>query len=454
MRHLEVLVPIWEQKIVPPSPKSDMAAIFKGRVALATPFYSINPDWTGESEGANIFQRASTNATMEEIFGCAQALFPLLCALTIEGGHCKNPPKVKYFLHPERNELSIAPFRSDLCHHTDAALDLFRLTTNQNPVKPIRQRRNTQPSSTRPHYTLLLAPPSPPYRRSQLSTLPSTTALILKGGWNLIRSSSDFSVLSSALPSLREFHCTYHKPKTGAYMAICDTLRGGFHSPGGAFPPTITHLDLCLEGLYTKPASSLKKWRKLYPAYHICRHLGALAPQLESLTYTGRVCHRLFDCAVEAAEIFGGTSTHLKSIDIVVSNVCREQGTYNDGTGINNWPFIQAFEKLVLHAVRSLKAYTDVSNLRVRFIDLENPSPWLNPMFHLEGDRAWGLFNDEILSTLREVRPGVRFADSSTALADEEVSMPDMQMGYPGFGKYRCVSSDYYKAMAHGGGHW
>lgn len=311
----------------------------------------------------------------------------------------------------------------------------------------VRPRRNTQPSSwTNPKDVLPLAPPASKIRLPHLPILPSTKTLILKGAWNLIRSVSDFDILSSALPSIREFHCTYHKPKTDAYIAMSDSLRH--------FPSTITHLNLCLEGLYTKNGSSLQKWRKLYPKYHICRNIGAIAPQLESLTYTGRVCSTLFSSATEAAEKTRESYTRLKIIDIVVNNVCREHGAHNDGTGIHNWPFVQAFEILVLKAVRSLQTYTKVSNMRIRFIDLDSPAPLLNPVFHLEGDRAWGLWSEEILGALREARPQVRFGVSSTALVEEEADLLDRRMAVSGLGRYRCMTSDYYRAMAYAGGTW
>lgn len=256
----------------------------------------------------------------------------------------------------------------------------------------------------------------------------------------MVRSSADFFTIATALPSLREFHCTYHKPKTGAYRAICDSLAYNF-------PPTITSLNLCLEGLYTKNTSSLKKWRKLYPTHHICRNLGAVAPQLESLTYTGRVCGAIFSTAVKAAEQTRGSCTRLKSIDIVVNNVCRDLTSNNDGTGMHNFAFIQAFEALVVQGVRALQTYTSVKNMRIRFIDLDSPAPQLNPMFHLEGNRAWGLWSEEILSLLREARPDVRFLGWPGKLMDggEEVMERDAT------GLRRSIGVEYYKAMAQAG---
>ena len=437
-------MPIWEMRTGRIQPHFTMEPRPDGQTTLFRNFQglTIGSDWTGEvQEATAAFQLASKNATLDEIFGCAQVLFPFLCALTIEGGHCKRPPKVRYFREEERTDPPPNPFLKEfvLPPYLESAVSSRNLTLSlpefyMPPGDP--QLLATQHSNT------IFLPPPPPHKQSQLSALPSTKTLILKGAWNIIRSPADFSTLASALPFLREFHCTYHKPKTGAYKAICDSLKYDF-------PPTITHLNLCLEGLYTKNASSLKKWRKLYPEYHMCRNIGAVAPQLESLTYTGRVCGALFSTAVKAADESRGGCTRLKSIDVVVNNVCRDPCSYNDGTGIHNWPFIQAFEALVLQAVRLLQTYTAIKNIRIRFIDLDSPAPLLNPLFHLEGDKAWGFWSDEILRILREARPQVQFGITSRMTTDEE--SVNLVNEFSEAGRYRSMNVGYYRAMAQAG---
>ena len=437
VRHFEVLVPIWEmrpgqnQQRLLVDPQSD------GHFSLFHAFQglAINANRTEDGQPTpTAFQLASKNATMDEVFGYAQVLFPYLCALTIEGGHCKRPPKVRYFR--EANTINALPnLRSGVAMPSVVKTIESRIVT---PSMPICQEEHFQfnlpiihqPQAFAPHFMQQIIEP-------QLPQLSNTKTLILKGAWNMIRSSADFSTFATALPSFREFHCTYHKPKTGAYRAICDSLACDF-------PPTVTSLNLCLEGLYTKNASSLKKWRKLYPTHHICRNLGAVAPQLESLTYTGRVCGAIFSSAIKAAEQTRGSCTRLKSIDIVVNNVCRDPTTNNDGTGMYNLAFIQGFETLVVQGVRALQTYTSVKNMRIRFIDLDSPAPQLNPMFHLEGNRAWGLWSEEILSLLKEARPEVKFLGWPGKLIDggEEVMEKDST------GLRRSVGVEYYKAVA------
>lgn len=400
--------------------------------------FSINTNFGGDiQEATTAFQLASKNATLDEIFGCAQVLFPGLYALTIEGGHCKRPPKVQYF----REEVGKRPTilgQPYILPPSEGTFESRILSLSMPGFRSLAHRPMPPPANANHPYFPL---PSRSGTNPRLPILPNTKTLILKGAWNTIRAHSDFAALASALPSLREFHCTYHKPKTMAYATMCEALRIDF-------PPTITHINLCLEGLYTKNASSLKKWRKLYPARHICRSLGAVAPQLESLTYTGRVCGALFTTAVDAAEATRGSCTRLKTIDIVVNNVCRDPSCYNDGTGIHNWPFIQAFEALVLQAVRSLDTYTGVKSMRIRFIDLDSPAPLLNPMFHLEDDRAWGIYSDKILRTLMDVRPNVQFSIPS----DDAVGVGDrVPPSSHHTGTHRVMSVDYYKAVAHTG---
>lgn len=440
VRHFEVLVPIWEMRTGQSRLRSAADQQPDGELSLFHAFQglAINSYRTEDGQPApTAFQLASKNATMDEIFGCAQAVFPYLCALTVEGGHCKRPPKVRYFREANIIDAFQNP-RSVVATPSGGGTIDSRIITPSMPTFLPENLQFNLPILHQPQ------PFSPPLFQqtleSQLPPISSTTTLILKGAWNMVRSSADFSILATALPSIREFHCTYHKPKTGAYRAICDSLAYDF-------PPTVTSLNLCLEGLYTKNASSLKKWRKLYPTHHICRNLGAVAPQLESLTYTGRVCGAIFSSAIKAAEQTRGSCTRLKSIDIVVNNVCRDSATNNDGTGMYNYAFIQGFEALVVQGVRMLQTYTYVKNMRIRFIDLDSPAPQLNPTFHLEGNRAWGLWSEEILSLLREARPDVRFLGWPGKLIDggEEVLERDAT------GLKRSVGVEYYKAMAQAG---
>ena len=438
VRHFEVLVPIWEMRVGQPQQQSILDCQPDERFSLFHSFQglAINAHRADGQPAPTAFQLASTNATLDEIFGCAQTLFPWLCALTIEGGHCKRPPKVRYF-HEASTINALQTMRSVVTIPAGFASVASKIIT---PPIPAFLRESVHSNLPVIHQPQPLAPQlSQKTLVPQLPRLKEPKILILKGAWNTIRSSNDFSTLTNAMPSIREFHCTYHKPKTDAYRAICDSLANDF-------PATVTSLNLCLEGLYTKNASSLKKWRKLYPAHHICRNIGAIAPQLESLTYSGRVCGAIFSSAIKAAEQTRCSCTRLKSIDIVVNNVCRDLKTNNDGTGMYNFEFIQSFEGLVMQGIRLLQTYTSVKSMRIRFIDLDSPAPQLNPTFHLEGNRAWGIWSEDILSLLREARPDVRFLGWPGKLIHGGEGLERDATGLK-----RSVGIEYYKAISQAG---
>ena len=365
-----------------------------------------SPDAIGTPvDTSQIFQLASKNATVSEIFFTARVMFPELCALTIEAGHCKRPPQIKFFRsHSRPRSVSSCP----------SSLIQKPLISSNLPY--------TQETP------------------QSLPSLPSVKTLILKGAWNIIRAPADFLVLANSLPNLQEFHCNYHALKTDAYITMCLTLRQNLSS-------SITRLNISLDGLYTKQITSLQKWRKVFPAWHVCMDIGQSLPQLESLTYTGRLCHEIFSAAIPSSQQDGSTSptnNRLKSVDLIVNNVCCDPWLHSDATGIQHYPFIEAFEALIKAAVRSLSFFIALGQMRIRFIDLDSPAPLLNPMFHLERSRAWGFWSEEILHLIREARPSVVFL----GLRGRLVPAPELEEVQE---NKRSLSVEHYRAMAHGG---
>lgn len=254
-----------------------------------------------------------------------------------------------------------------------------------------------------------------PYKREsqKLPTLPHIRTLVMKGAWNIMREEKHFQVLAAAVPSVSEWHCTFAKPKSKSYLMISQILQH--------IPLTLTHVNICLESFYDKQSSSSHMWSKIYPERHICQDLGAIAPQLEALTYTGRICGGFFTQACRAVEQLRGGST-LKSLDIVVKNCCRRKPNWNDGTGISNWTFIQAFESLVVAGVQSLDILDALKYLRVRFIDLDSPCALLNPYFQLKDNQCTGIWNEEILTLLSQTRPGAHYIHLNDDLGVGNVS--------------------------------
>jgi hypothetical protein len=107
--------------------------------------------------------------------------------------------------------------------------------------------------------------------------------------------------------------------------------------------------------------------KKVGTKTHFCIELAKAIPTLEHLAFTGRICKCFFD---DAAKLSNSRTSRMKSIDLIVKNVCRPTYVWNDGTGITDLQFIQAFEALVLSAVKSLDKLAALEFLRIRFIDL------------------------------------------------------------------------------------
>ena len=404
VRHLEVLVPVWEMK---PGRHSTQAASASRTNEPREP--PVVFSWIRDSSGGNLTSNnlvfnndnaayrlahdtaALQNATLDEIFGYAKCLFPFACALTIEGGSCMKPPKIQQF------------------RGMPAALDT---STNRwgTEIIVVPHFKGLQSDKSMQHIDSLFGCSQPGEQiatHQRLPDLPNIRTLVLKGAWNIIRNHFDFKLLTTSLPNLREWHCAYAKPKTKGYIAICAILEH--------FPPTIAHVNICLEGL-SGDGCSLKKWRKLYPKHHICVDFGRIAPQLETLTYTGRICSCLFNTASEAV-IKSRDASRLKSVDIIVRNCCRrDPKADSDGTGAYNRSFIQAFEVLVRASVHSLRSFPHLNSLRIRFLDLDSLSPLLNPYFELQDTSCQGLWSDEILQALAETRPNAKFPEAKTDL--------------------------------------
>lgn len=308
------------------------------------------------SDMTQSFQQASQNATLEDIFEITRDLFTQVYALTIEGGQGKRTP-------------------------------LIRIRRQNGGLGAIAQRHPSLISIG--HHGLPLNP--------------QIRSLVLKGAWNIIREPFHFGLLETALPNLQEYHCIYAKPKPRAYETICSVLR--------FFPPSIKDLNICLEGLTAKGSSSPDKWERLFSDHHVCKEIGCVLPDLESFSFTGRVCASLFRVADEVATR-QRDSPRLKSVDLVIRNCCRPYafpGSGNDATGIYQLDFIAAFKNLVIEAIRSLSTFTSLHYLRIRFLDLDSPNPLLNPYFHLQGNSVTGIWNGEILKLLKEVRPDAEY---------------------------------------------
>ncbi|EED19125.1 conserved hypothetical protein [Talaromyces stipitatus ATCC 10500] len=366
VRHTEYWIPVWGNRAhktvaphlreVPPIRRylNEEAGLFGHNNGLVQQ-QLVMPDWDlsdnrNRSPNDFAFHVASHNASLEEIFRHVKDFFPETRILTLEAGHCKKPPLIKHF-----------------------ANDPSGLTGNYH-----------------------------------LEQLPNIRTLFMRGAWNIMRDYKHWATISEALPSLREWHCAYAKPKLEAYQTICRAL--------SSLSSSLIHLDISLEGFHSKDHSHLLGGK--IGRHHMCRILGRLAPQLEHLSLTGYMCADLFDTA-RAATADRPQDARLRSVDLVVKTCCKDEDDANgllsplldEPPGITNMKFIDSFETLVLSSIRCLDTFLDLSYIRIRFIDLDAQCAVLNPYFHLADNKCMGLWSHEIVETLAQVRSTAHFVE-------------------------------------------
>jgi hypothetical protein len=299
------------------------------------------------------FHVASHNATLEEIFRHVRASYPECRMFTLEAGHCKKPPLIRHFANDPSGQLGVY----------------------------------------------------------SLEVLPNIQSFVMRGAWNIMRNYRHWVTLADALPSLREWQCSYAKPKLEGLQTVAKALSN--------LSSSVVRLDISLEGFHNKDASH---WLNDKPGQqHLCCLLGDVLPQLEQLTFTGNVCESLFSSAREAMA-HRQPGSRLKSLDLVVKTCCREarddpsSPVFEEPTSITNMNFIRSFEKLVLGAVRSLEHSPDLSYIRMRFIDLDSTCALLNPYFQMANKECSGLWSDEIVETLHRVRPATHYVELSDGI--------------------------------------
>ncbi|UKZ65455.1 uncharacterized protein TrAtP1_006651 [Trichoderma atroviride] len=285
------------------------------------------------------------NCTLEQVFQFVAAALPETKVLTLEGGERRKAPRVVHF--NMRNSGLAAEEEED----------------------------------------------------KQFLHLTSVRTLVTKGQWNLMRDRDDFRVIMKALPNLEEWQGSYSKPKSKSYITASDFLP--------LLPNHVTNLSLCMESDYRREGVMPAFYYKVAQKAHLCSSLAFVLPSLEHFAYTGRICHHAFDVASRLADPL---TTKLKSVDITVKNCCRRAFSFHDsGSGIQDMAFIEAFEKLVLSAVRSMEKFKRLEYLRVRFVDLDSVLPPLNPFFLMQNGKCTGVWSEQIIAEMNRVRPETSF---------------------------------------------
>jgi hypothetical protein len=370
IRHIEFWVPVW----------GDRASLDR-TFDTAVPSPTGNRDFHQLSSPANSslmtanevlgfnFKLSVYSATLSEIFMHASMFFPEARVLTIEGGHCK---------------------KSNMIRHFPAALW-----------------------------------PDPD---QSLQTLPNITTFAMRGAWNIMRDHSHWTTIGKALPNIEEWHCAYAKPRIEAYSTISQILLN--------LPPQLRHVTISLDGFYSKETGSSfgSTSSSLFCGpVHLCQRLGRIAPRLESLSYTGKICSCFWTAAAETLRKTK-EEPRLKVLEIIVKKCCRPPVTLQhpesgetittiliddvmmDSASITNLTFISAFERLVVSTVRHLDSFSLLEYVRIRFIDLDSPCALLNPYFQLLRGKCYGLWNEEILDLLPSVRPGLGYEELSEGI--------------------------------------
>lgn len=257
----------------------------------------------------------------------------------------------------------------------------------------------------------------PPHRPSHQSKLYNIDTLVMRGAWNLMACYQLWVHITDALPNLKECQLFYNQAQKQTYITSIEIL-----GPDTVRPNTIRHFTLSLEGFsctFDNPHLPIPK-----PVLHpICNGLGKRAVTLETISFTGRVCADVFR-AMRREVLNSEEVSVLRSMDLLVKACCRNNeidctdGKFNAKlpichalTGINNTHFNAAFHEMVLEAIRALAVLPNLKYVRIRYMDLDGPSPLQNPYFELKDDKCTGLWSDEIRNALRESRPEASFVE-------------------------------------------
>lgn len=360
VKHIEVWIPVWERRAGGAPENLHMAPTTPDRTALIRVMNDQGiAGLDSYSSIGTAYQLSSGNAALDVVFDFVSNGFSEACILTLEGGHGKQPPRAMHFDKPGIEDKA-SPSVINVENQEDTTMLLLR----------------------------------------RLPGLSNIRCLVIKGAWNIIRSEYDFRRILIATPKLEEIHCTYQEANSAAYLTIARSLP--------LIPGAISHVNLLIECNYTNEVQIPMFWRNIHPKTHICHELAKVTPQLEHFQYTGRICHHFFDHAVCLADPDKRGNTKLRSLDLTVKNTCRPLDWPN-GSGINDWPFIQSFERLVASGIKSLSRFKGLRYLRIRFIDLDSPLPLMNPYFQMKDGKCSGIWSDKLVDLLARHRPDARY---------------------------------------------
>ncbi|OAP62164.1 hypothetical protein AYL99_04367 [Fonsecaea erecta] len=265
-----------------------------------------------------------------------------------------------------------------------------------------------------------------PNPNQRLDKLPNIRTFAMRGAWNIMRNYQHWKPIEDALPNVEEWHCGYAKPRAEADATINDILT--------YLPLRLRHVNISLDGMYSKEPTTLGSSLSGRPP-HLCEQLGRVLPQLESLSFTGKICECIWTsaCSALASRKDKTEEPKLKHLEIVVKSCCRQRvtgtdpitgetvvqeagGIIADGAGLTNLVFIKALERLVFNTVEALPLFPNLEYVRIRYIDLDSPCTLLNPYWLMERGRVYGIWNEEIVERLSELMPDVGYVELSEGI--------------------------------------
>lgn len=365
VRHIEFWVPVWGDKASLDdralNPVLNPGPLVNGNNAFHDLAYfpGHERDMMGMVDPlSSSFKLCAYSATLSEIFSHIGCFFPQSRVFTLEGGHCLKSNMIRQFpktLFPDPNQ--------------------------------------------------------------SLEKLPHIRTFAMRGAWNIIRNYEHWKTIENALPNVEEWHCGYAKPRWEADATINTILM--------RLPSQLRHVNISLDGMYGKDPAPLGSSPQDYR--HLCENLGRVIPQLESVSFTGKICECLWTTAVAALQQ-QNQEAKLKHIDLVVKSCCRQRVTevdpetgesvvyeigsaMADDAAITNLVFIKAFERLVLRTVDALPHFPALEFVRIRYINLDSDCTLLNPYWLLQKDKVYGIWNEEIVERLSEVKPEIGYVE-------------------------------------------
>lgn len=228
--------------------------------------------------------------------------------------------------------------------------------------------------------------------------LPNIQVLILRGAWNIMRTSCEWANISSALPSLKECQYIYVQPQNAMHAPIYAVLRN--------IPVTLRHLNIHMP-YYFNPFVVTR-----LPPIHLCEVISIRGPQLNSLTLTGYFCESIFK--PHSFNTIPLESATITSIELYLNGICAGHQKLGKiprviGPSFWNWKYILLFERIILGALSWLGKYRSVQSIRIYTIDPTLPYQNITPYFEFENGIVRGLWSNKILRKLKVARPGAKY---------------------------------------------